>query len=170
MARPIMTWLDKDLNPLTELNLLKDGGAVTADTESDHAQIYIANNFTKGSATSDPVYAATQCQLKVMAKDGTANSPAVKEKWLHAKCISGSDADFTAIGGEGDSPTVLTVTAGDPAKAATISGDDNDGTVSGTGQYNAALVEVFVKPALNTLAEGGEQEFTLVLTYSYGAV
>lgn len=170
MAKPIINWVDKDLNPLTELVLLKDGGAVTADTESDHVQLYITNNFTKGTATADAVYAATQCQLKVMATDGTINSPVVKEKWFNAKCISGSDADFTSLGGVDAENTVsLTVTSGDPTKAATISGDANDGTVTGTGQYNAALIETFVKPALNTQAEGGDQAFTIVLTYSYGA-
>lgn len=170
MARPILTWLSEQLTPITELNFLKDGGAVTADTESDHLKFYIANNFTKDVVTSEAVYAATQCQLKVMAKDGTTNAPFVKEKWIHAKCLSKNDTDFTEIGGEAENPATLTVSAGDSSKPATILGIANDGTVSGTGQYNAALVEAYVKPILNTTAEGGDQEAVLVLTYSYGAV
>ena len=172
MAKPIISFLDKDLAPLSLLKFTSEEGAysaITADTESIHETIYIANNFTKGSAASEDVFDATACTLKIVADDGTLNSPVVSEKWIHAKCVSNSDADFIQLGGTTDSETKLTVSAGDATRVATISGAANDGDEAGTGNYNVAKVEMYARPDLNTTADGGKQSYKFVFVYSYGA-
>lgn len=172
MAKPIISWLDDQLAPLAKIQFSSSAGAyeaVVADTESIHKTIYIANNFTKDVPAAELVYDATRCQLKVISSDGTYNSPVVKEKWLGAKCVSGDDVDFTLMGGTNQGDEVkLTVTAGDVLRPATISGGANDGTILGTGKFNVASIEAYIKPALNTVAEGGKQAFRLSLIYSYG--
>ena len=172
MARPIMTWLDSNQEPISSLSFLKNNEAVTVNTESDHVQFYIANNFTKGVEATDAVYAATKCKLKIIARDGSIDELLVKEKWFNAKCLTDVDqTEFTELGGEDpDAQVVLSVTAGDPVNTGCIMGTANDGNLAGTAQYNAALIEAFVKPIEDTEAEGGNHNFSLVLSYSYGTV
>ena len=179
MARPIMTWLDSNQEPISSLSFLKNNEAVTVNTESDHVQFYIANNFTKGVDATDGVYAATKCKLKIFARDGSSINPLgegeellIKEKWFNAKCLTDVDqTEFTELGGEDpDAQVVLSVTAGDPVNTECIMGTANDGNLDGTAQYNAALIEAFIKPIEDTAAEGGNHDFTLVLSYSYGTV
>lgn len=172
MAKPIITWLDKNLAAMNKILYSSDAAAyaaVTADTESVHNSFYIANNFTPGTAVADAVYDATNCQIKVVASDGSLNSPVVSEKWVNAKCISGGDAAFTGLGGTSGAEIKLTVTAGNAAKPATIAGDANDGTIAGTGKYNVANIESYIKPPLTTTAEGGKLSWRMVFVYSYGA-
>lgn len=172
MAKPILSWLNQSLGALAKVLYSSDPAvyaAVVADTESVHNQFYIANNFTNGVATATPVYDATNCQLKVVAADGTLNAAPVAEKWVAAKCLSAGDAAFTQLGGTDGAEIKLTVSAGDVTRPATISGAANDGNVAGTGQYNVAKIESYIKPILNTVAEGGKQAWRLVFVYSYGA-
>ena len=172
MAKPIISWLDKNLAPLETLKFTSEEGtysAIVADTESIHETVYIANNFTKGSATAEDVFDATSCVLKVVGTDGTLNSPVVSEKWIYAKCISGGDSDFTQLGGTTGEEVTLPITAGDALRPQTISGKANDGNISGTANYNTAKVELYARPDLNTTADGGRQGFRFVFVYSYGA-
>lgn len=172
LGRPIMAWTNKDLQPLSKVQFSSEEGkmsAVVADTESLKVVIGIANNFTVGSETAEAVMDATDCTLKVTAEDGTTEAPVVKERWVHAKCLTGGDSDYTRLGLLEDAETKLNVTAGDVSRPNTISGAANDGTIEGTGQYNVAKVEAMVKPDLNTAATGGLQKFRMVLIYSYGA-
>jgi hypothetical protein len=172
MAKPILAWLDANQNPLTKIQFSANADvyeAVVADTESVHNTFMIANNFTKGVAAATDVYDATNCQIKVVASDGTLNAPAVSEKWLAAKCLTGGDAAFTQLGGTTGAEVKLTVTSGDPTRPGTISGRANDGTTTGTGQFNVAKIESYIKPILNTTAEGGLQAWRMIFVYSYGA-
>lgn len=174
MARPIISWLDKDLNTLSKLQFTSEEGSfssIVADTESVVSTVYIANNFTKNTAAAEAVSDATDCQLKVTATDGTIEAPVVKEKWIHAKCTTNGDIEYTRLGYDVETTTEikLNISAGDETRPNTISGGANDGTITGTGIYNAAKVELMAKPDLNTEATGGLQSFRLVLIYSYGA-
>lgn len=172
MAKPIISWLDESLATMAKLQFSSNASKyepVVADTESVHKTFYIANNFTKGTPASDAVYDATNCQLRVVDASGGLESVVVKEKWLWAKCVSGSDSDFTNLGGTSDAEVKLDVTAGNSAKIKTIEGIANDGTIEGTGVHNVAKIEAYIKPLLNTTAEGGKQAFRLAFIYSYGA-
>ncbi len=173
MSKPILSWLNGDtLAPLTKLQFTSEEGsfsAVVADTESLVAKLAIANNFTVGTEATEEVMDATDCQLKVTATDGTTNAPVVTERWLHAKCTTNGDADYTRIGLLNDNEVKLTISAGDSTRPSTLSGEANDGDIDGTGQYNVAKVDLMAKPDLNTEATGGLQQFRIVLIYSYGA-
>ena len=172
MAKPIIAWVDKDLQPLSKLQFSSEEGtisAIVADTEAVVATVGITNNFTGGTATATEVMDATDCQLKVTAADGTTNAPVVKERWIYAKCTTNGDAEYTQLGLNESTEVKLNISAGDSTRANTISGGANDGNVAGTGQYNVAKVDLMAKPDLNTEATGGLQSFRLVLIYSYGA-
>ena len=172
MAKPIISWLDDKLVTMSKLQFSSDASKyepVVADTESVHKTFYIANNFKKGTAAGSPVYDATNCQLRVIDASGGLDSVVVKEKWLWAKCVSGADGSFTNMGGTTGAEVKLTVTAGNSAKLKTIEGKANDGNEAGTGQYNVAKIEAYIKPLLSTTAEGGKQSFRLAFIYSYGA-
>ena len=172
MAKPIMAWVDKDLNPLSKLQFSSEEGkvsAIVADTESVVATVGITNNFTNGTATETAVMDATDCKLKVTDSEGTTNSPVVKERWIHAKCTTNGDGAYTQLGLDNETEVTINVSAGDPTRPNTISGAANDGTITGTGQYNVAKIDLMAKPDLNTEATGGLQSFRFVLIYSYGA-
>ena len=173
MANPIISWLDKDKAALSLLRFTSVEGSyepVIAEQASVTETIYIANNFTNGAATEAAVDDAVNCYLKVTDRAGTANSPVVSEAWTRAKCVTdATQTDFKQIGVISENEVTINITAGDSTRANTISGAANDGNLEGTGNYNAAKVELFVQPPLSTTASGGVQQFRYVLVYSYGA-
>lgn len=174
LQRPVISFVDgTTFAPISKLQYSSQEGtvsAVVADTESVVAHVGIANNFVLGTPASEAVMDATDCQLKITATDGSNNSPVVKERWIHAKCVSAGDNDYVRLGLDADGQTEikLNISAGDASKPNTIAGGANDGTKDNAG-YNVATVDMFAKPDLNTEANGGLQQFRTVLIYSYGA-
>ena len=179
-GRPVIGWVDKDLNPLSKLTYSgsADGSAsaVIADSESAHVIIGITNNFTKGTAAAEAVQDANECQLRITSTTGTTDIPVVKEGWIYGKCLTDSaQSNFTQLGlvgapGDDSNPTevLLNVTAGDASAAQTIKGTANDGADATTG-FNVAKIELYAKPLSSTEATGGVQQFRTTLIYSYGA-
>lgn len=84
MEKPKIVWLNEDLTEITDaLKFVgQSGGAVIADTESAKLNFVIANNVVKNTSTVDAVYDATDCYIRILAADGTMNSPIVNEKWV----------------------------------------------------------------------------------------
>ena len=173
MAKPIISWLDKDLAPLSSIKFSSSESSyepVIAEQASVTETLYIANNFTKGQETQQAVDDAVNCYLKVTDRNGTTNSVVVTELWTRAKCSTDTaQTDFTQIGLREDEEVKINITAGDPSRQNTIGGEANDGTREGSGSHNTAEVKMFVQPPLSTAAEGGVQQFRFVFVYSYGA-
>ena len=172
LGRPIISFVNGETyEAISKLQYSGSADAVTsvvADTESVVAHIGVANNFTLGTAATDAVMDATECQLKITASDGTTESPVVKEGWIYGKCISNSDADYTRLGLIEGNEVKLNVSAGDASRPNTIGGEANDGTKD-NARYNVAKIDLFAKPDLNTEATGGLINFRTVIVYSYGA-
>lgn len=167
MEKPKIVWLNEDLTEITEA--LKfvghSGGAVIADTESAKLNFIIANNVVKNTTATNAVYDATDCYIRVLAADGTMNSPIVNEKWVYGKCISRTiDSDpYTPLGGTTSAEEKLVI--GNVTTAGKISGVANDGI---NVEANVSRLSLYVKPPLNTNANGGPQSALLALAYSYG--
>lgn len=169
MDKPKIVWLKNDLSVYdTEFKFTsQSGGAVVADTESAKLEFYIGNNIIKDTATENAVYDACDCYIRILAEDGTMNSTIVREKWVYGKCLSRStDGDaYTPLGGTTSAEEKLSV--GNSTTAGKISGAANDGTLAAS-EANLSKISLYVKPPLNTDANGGPQSALLALAYSYG--
>ncbi len=167
MEKPKIVWLNEDLTEITDaLKFVgQSGGAVIADTESAKLNFVIANNVVKNTSTVDTVYDATDCYIRVLAADGTMNSPIVNEKWVYGKCVSRTiDSDpYIPLGGTTSAEEKLVI--GNVTTAGKISGVANDGV---SVEANVSRLSLYVKPPLNTNANGGPQSALLALAYSYG--
>lgn len=167
MEKPKIVWLNEDLTEITDaLKFVgQSGGAVIADTESAKLNFVIANNVVKNTSTVDVVYDATDCYIRILAADGTMNSPIVNEKWVYGKCLSRAlDSDpYIPLGGTTSAEEKLVI--GNVTTAGKISGVANDGV---SVEANVSRLSLYVKPPLNTNANGGPQSALLALAYSYG--
>ena len=167
MEKPKIVWLNEDLTVIEDaLKFVgQTGGAVIADTESAKLNFIIANNVVKDVNTTDAVYDATDCYIRVLASDGTMNSTIVNEKWVYGKCLSRSiESDpYIPLGGTTSAEQKLII--GNVSESGKISGAANDGS---NVEANVSRISLYVKPPLNTNANGGPQSALLVLAYSYG--
>ena len=167
MEKPKIVWLNEDLTEITDaLKFVgQSGGPVIADTESAKLNFIIANNVIKDTHSSEAVYDATDCYIRVLAANGTMNSTIVNEKWVYGKCVSRSiDTDpYIPLGGTTSAEQKLVI--GNVSEAGKISGAANDGV---NVEANVSRLSFYVKPPLNTNANGGPQSALLALVYSYG--
>lgn len=166
MQKPVITWLDSNLDVLAEIKFKKGEATTLKKGEtSDATVVKIANNFVKSTQKDEAVFDALDCVLSVKAVSEEAESILVKEKWLSVAVVDDEELSYTQIGGETGSAVTLDIYAKDLKEKKGISGAANNGTEN---TANIATLNITAGVPAETTAEGGRKDFVLVLAYSYG--
>lgn len=181
-VNPTITWLDGvSMKPFgssgapAKLFFSSSASAyepVLADTDSVPVKIYVVNNFTNGTSSTDDCYDIKKCKLTTKAIDGTMDSEVVKQKWMRVKNISVNETSYTSIGADETSVgsgswTEVSMPIGNSDGAQTIAGSPNGGDINNTTDAkNTCQLEFMCHPILT--ASAGKHSFLTRIIYVFG--